>query len=196
MAICAIVGSGFSFWLGVSSSAYCFIPAGLFALTAAALLWVALRPEVQISSSHLVVGRRTLAWTEIVSVDRTRWLTPLVVRISTLDGSRSLLVYPGDRATGEELLNSLQRMSRSAFIGGVPYERFWGETPVTKNLSQGPTAEAPQEALPEIVEELPPSLSRPRLLLPEDELEVEQMFQRLKAAGNLESHDESRGARD
>ena len=62
----------------------------------------------------------------------------------------------------------MRRASRDALIDGVPYRQYWGEV-------LAPVVEAAQT--------LPP---RYRLLRPEDEAEVERLYQRLKTVGNLD----------
>ncbi len=80
-----------------------------------------------------------------------------------------LLLYPGDLESANSLLRHVRRSAREALLDGVPYRQFWGEV---------------LTAVPERKQ-----LSSPRqpLLLPEDEAEVERMFQRLKSVGHLDS---------
>ena len=99
------------------------------------------------------------------------WIKPDGTRrwryIFTLaDSIALLLVYPGDFDSSTSLLRHLRRYSREALLDGIPYRQFWGETPA-----------AEQKQLP------PP---RYPLLRPEDEDEVERMFQRLKSVGRLD----------
>lgn len=183
MAACAAAGALFSAWLGFYSFVYCLIPSALFAVTAGVLAWVAKRPGIQVFDTHLAVGSKALPWADIMSIDRTRWVAPLVIQVALISGEHRIIIFPGDRAAGAELMNAVCKMARCAIIDGVPYAKYWGEnTGVLKLAEQGFQHEIP--------------LQRPRLLLPEDEREVEQMFQRLKSAGHLESQDESRGARE
>jgi len=172
LALSATAGSLLSAWLGYYSS-YSFIPCGLFAVTAIGLCWILSRPAVQLYATHLAIGRKTIAWPEIASVDSTGWMVPLVVRIGLLNGQRQVLIFPGNHTTAPELLDTLRRMAHTASIDGVPYTQYWSKRSGLVNLT------APE----------PDPLLRPRLLRPEDELEVEQMFQRLKSARHSESHD-------
>jgi hypothetical protein len=85
-----------------------------------------------------------------------------------VDKTRLLLVYPGDPDSSNSLLRHLRRFSRDALIEGVPYRQFWGEVPSkAKDRKQA----APQ---------------RYPLLLPEDEADIERMFQRLKTVGHID----------
>jgi len=65
------------------------------------------------------------------------------------------------------LLRQLRRASRDALIDGVPYRQYWGEV-LTGPDAQGNVA------------------PRFRLLRPEDEAEVNRLYQRLKTVGHLD----------
>ncbi len=157
----------FSGWLGMEW-APAFVPCILFLASAALLLTLALRPPVDVQESYLVVGKRVIPWMDVRRLDRTGWLSPLVVRLTLFDDESVLLVYPGDLDACKSLLRSLRRMCRDALIDGIPYRQYWGEV-----LTQ--TGE--RQALPS---------PRYRLLLPEDEQEVERLYQRLKSVGHID----------
>jgi hypothetical protein len=140
--------------------------AGAFALTAVAILILALRPAIEIFETHLSVGRRVVAWRDIRRLDRTGWNAPLAVYMTLADGHRFLIVYPGDLDSSTSLLRHLRRYSRDALLDGIPYGQFWGE------------------AASERKELAPPP--RYPLLRPEDEDEVEKMFQKLKTVGRID----------
>jgi hypothetical protein len=142
--------------------------AGLFLASAAVLLVLAFRPPIQIHDAHLAIGRRLIPWTDIRRVDHTGWLSPLVVRLTLADQSRIVVVCPCDVDSGSSLLHHLRRYPRQALIDGHPYRKFWNE-------------EAPPA-----VEGKPLASPRYRLLLPEDEAEVERLYQRLKAVRRLD----------
>jgi hypothetical protein len=92
----------------------------------------------------------------------------LIVRITLFDNRRVLLVYPGDPDSANSLLRHLRRSAREALIDGIPYRQFWGE-PV-RGSSEARTLPSPQY----------------RLLRPEDEAEVERLYQRLKTVRHLD----------
>ena len=142
------------------------IAAGAFALTAAAILVLALRPAIEIFETHLSVGRRAVAWSDIRRLDQTGWNAPLAVYLTLADGHRFLILYPGDLDSSTSLLRHLRRYSREALLDGIPYRQFWGEA----------AAERKQLAPP----------PRYPLLRPEDEDEVEKMFQKLKSVGRID----------
>ncbi|MCC6860803.1 MAG: hypothetical protein IT158_19705 [Bryobacterales bacterium] len=165
--IAAVVLAGFSAWLGLRWPP-ALIPAILFALSALLLIALALRPVIQLDDSCLRIGKRRIAWSEIRRVDRTGWVCPLALRLTLFEDRRIVLLYPGDLDSCNSLLRSVRRLSRDALIDGVPYRQFWGEV-------LGPGAERKQSSGP-----------RYRVLRPEDEAEVERLYQRLKSVGNLD----------
>jgi hypothetical protein len=146
----------------------------LFLISSGLLVFLALRPPVEIRESHLIVGNRAIPWGEIRRVDRTGWISPLVVRLTFSDDSRMLLIYPGDLDSANSLLRHLRRHSREAQIDGRAHREFWGDA---------------LPAVPERKEELPSP--RYRLLRPEDEAEVERMFHQLKTVGRLDQNNSS-----
>jgi len=165
LALFALGGGLLAAWTGMRWPP-AWIAAGLFALSAAAIFVLALRPAIEIHETHLMVGRRAIAWGEIRRLDQTGWTAPLAVYLTLADRHRMLLVYPGDLDSSTSLLRHLRRYSREALLDGIPYRQFWGEAPNSE----------------------PKQLSAPRypLLRPEDEEEVERMFQRLKSVGRLD----------
>lgn len=110
---------------------------------------------------------RIIPWAQIRRLDRSATL-PLIVQLTLADKTRILLVYPGDPDSSNSLLRHLRRFSREALIEGVPYRQFWGEAPAKP---QDRRQAAPQ---------------RYPLLLPEDEADIERMFQRLKTVGHID----------
>ena len=165
--ISAVVFAGLSGWLGIQMHA-AFIPAGLFLLTAALLFFMAFRPAIEIHEGYVSTGNRIIPWMDIRRLDRTGWISPLIVRITLFDDTRLVLVYPGDLDSCNSLLRHLRRLSRDALIDGIPYRQYWGEL-------LAPGNERKQTPLP-----------RYRILRPEDEAEVERLYQRLKTVGNLD----------
>ena len=152
------------------------VAAGLFAVTGLLILLLALRPAIEIYETHLAVGRAAIAWTEIRRIDQTGWNAPLAVYLTLADESRMLLLHPGDVDSSTALLRHLRRYSREALLDGIPYKQFWGE-------ALPPAQQAPPKQLP------PP---RYPLLRPEDEEEVERMFQRLKTVGRIDRSSDGR----
>ena len=167
-AFCGVVLSA---WIGLRW-APSWIAAVLFALSAVALSLVTLRPAIEIHESHLVIGRMAIPWREIERIDQTGWNAPLAVYLTVRGGHRIMLLYPGDPESSDSLLGHLRRFSRHALLDGIPYRQFWGE-PASRALE----SEEAESNVP----------ARYPLLQPEDEEEVERMFQRLKSVGHLES---------
>jgi hypothetical protein len=79
-----------------------------------------------------------------------------------------VVVYPGDIDAGKSLLRHLRRCAKEALIDGIPYKQFWGEV------------------LPSGVERRQLASPKYQLLRPDDEAEVERLFQRLKTVGHLD----------
>jgi hypothetical protein len=157
----------FSGWIGLGW-APALIPAVLLLLSGACLLFLGTRPPVEIHESHLKRGRTILLWSQIRRVDRTGWLSPLLVEFTLHDGRKVPFLYPGDLESAASLLRHIRRHAKEALIDGVPYRQFWGE------------------ALPAPPERRALPSPKYQLLRPEDEAEVERLFQRLKAVGHLD----------
>jgi len=149
------------------------IATGSLLASAFVVLYLALRPPIEIYDSHLKIGSRAIPWMQIRRLDRSSRL-PLIVRLTLADKTHILVVYPGDPESSNSLLRHLRRFSREALIDGVPYRQFWGEA------LQPPAAERKQLPAP-----------RYPLLLPEDEAEVERLLQRLKSVGHLDPRSSS-----
>jgi hypothetical protein len=147
------------------------IAAALFAIPAVVLFLLAFRPAIEIHETHLKMGRLQVPWSEVRRLDQTGWNVPLLVYLTLNQERRLLLIHPGDFDSSASLLRHLRRHSREALLDGVPYRQFWGEPP-----SAAPAQIAPP---------------RYPLLRPEDEEEVERMFQRLKSVGHLERRDDA-----
>jgi hypothetical protein len=154
--IVALALAGFASWLGMSFNP-AFVPAGLFFLSAALLLTLACRPAI----------KKIIPWQDVRRVDRTGWISPLVVKLSLYDDDTVVLVYPGEVDCCKHLLRTLRQMSTNAMIDGIPYRQYWGEL-----LGAN---EAKQLAPP-----------RYRVLRPEDEEEVERLYFLLKTVGHID----------
>jgi hypothetical protein len=164
--IVALALAGFSGWLGLSWSPS-FGPAVIFLLIAATLLALAFRPAVKVYDAHLEIGKKIIPWQDVRRVDRTGWISPLVVKLALYDEDTVVLVYPGEVDCCKHLLRTLRQMSTNAMIDGIPYRQYWGEL-----LGTG---EAKQLTAP-----------RYRVLRPEDEEEVERLYFLLKTVGHID----------
>lgn len=157
----------FAGWLGLGLP-LALIPAALFLLTAALLFAMAFRPAIEVHEGYVSIGKRHIPWMDIRRLDRTGWISPLVLRMTLYDDTRLLLVYPGDLDSCNSLLRHLRRFATDALIDGIPYRQYWGEL-------LAPGVERKQVPAP-----------RYRILRPEDEAEVERLYQRLKTVGHLD----------
>ncbi len=164
--LAALAFALFSGWVALRWP-YAWIAAALLFASAALVLYFALRPPIEIHETHLKLCGRVIPWAQIRRLDRSSTV-PLIVQLTLADKARLLLVYPSDPDSCNSLLRHLRRFSREAVIDGVPYRQFWGEVPAkAKDRKQT----APQ---------------RYPLLLPDDEADIERMFQRLKTVGHID----------
>ena len=143
------------------------VPAALFVVSAGGVLWLGLRPAIEVTEESLRTGKRTIAWREVRRVDQTGWISPMVVDLTLSDQTRLRLIYPGETEESNRLLRIIQQRSTAALINGVPYRQIFGEAPQA----------APAAKL---------SSPRYRLLTEDDEAEVERLYHKLRSAGRLD----------
>ena len=172
-AVAAFALAVFAGWCGWNWKP-AFIPAALFLISSTVLAFLATRPAIVIRDGSWSVGEENFLWSEVERLDTTGWAIPLILRITLRDDRIVHLIYPGDPENAARLLCQMRRLARGAWIEGIPYKQYWGEGPV-------PAEEARAGARPKY-----------RVLCPEDEAEVERLYQRLKTAGRLEASSEER----
>ncbi len=167
-------------WAALAGSAICvlcgfraplaFIPGFLCAVTAAALFWLAARPAIRIGETQFNVGERAVAWREVREINSSRFVSPLILRIKLTNARRKMLIYPGEPERIARLMFQLRKNSHLATFDGVAYRDYWTWTSLAGLDSDNPTLEQPV-----------------RMLSPEDEDEIERMYQKLKTVGRLDS---------
>ncbi len=181
-------GTVFSIWTGLRWPST-WIAAGLFGITSVALMLLLWQPRIEIHENFLQLGPRIIPWRDIRRLDQTGWIAPLAVTLTLSNDRRVLLLYAGDLDSSTSLLRHLRRYSRNALLDGIPYRQAWGE--VNRNLEPAKTQEPGKTketgASPD--RQAQPAVHRP-LLRPEDEAEIERMFQRLKSVGRLDQRDQ------
>ena len=133
--IAAVAFAAFSGWVALQWPPAS-VAAVLFIASAAILMYLAFQPSIEVYETHLVLGKRIIPWEEIDRLDRTSWISPLIVKLTLGNGRRVMLLYPGDVDAGKSLLRQLRRFAREALIDGVPYKQFWGEA-VSGSASPG-----------------------------------------------------------
>jgi hypothetical protein len=180
-ALLAICGTAFCAWTGLRWPTT-WVAAGLFGITSVALMALLWQPAIEIHETHLQIGRRVIFWREIRRLDQTGWIAPLAVTLTLSNDRRVILLYAGDLDSSTSLLRQLRRYSRNALLDGIPYRQAWGEVGNTSEPGAAPEHQPP------------PAAHRP-LLRPEEEEEIERMFQRLKSVGRLDQRDQ-RGSDD
>jgi hypothetical protein len=183
-ALLAICGTVFSAWTALRWPST-WIAAGLFGATSAVLIALLCQPGIEIYETHLQLGRRMILWREIRRLDQTGWIAPLAVTLTLSNDRRVVLLYAGDLDSSSSLLRHLRRYSRNALLDGIPYRQAWGEPGGTPEFEKRSEARRMLESGPE---RQTPAVHRP-LLRPEEEEEIEKMFQRLKSVGRLDQRD-------
>jgi hypothetical protein len=157
-----------------------FVPSLLCAATAAVLFWLAARPWIRVGETQFNIGDRAIAWREVREINTSRFNTarfnssrfvsPLILNLKLTNSRHKVLVFPGDPDRIIRLTHQLRRNSYLSTFDGVAYRDYW----TWANLA-GPRGETPAHEQPV------------RMLNPEDEDEIERMYQKLKAVGHLDS---------
>lgn len=142
-------------------------PAVVFAAAALILAYLVTRPPIEVHDSHLQVGRQMIPWESISHVDEPRSVVPLVLPLILNSERRFTLVYTGGRESGRKLLHQIRRHARFALIHGLPYRQFWDED------------------LESFRDRCILTDHQWNVLTPDDEEEVERLFQTLRKEGSL-----------
>ena len=140
------------------------IPASMFLVSAVLLGFLATRPPIEMDREGLTLGRLRISWTDLVRVDSTGYRAPLILRLVLRDERKVTLVHPGDLESSQDLFSNLKKLASAAMIDGVPAGERLG-------------ARRSVKALPS---------PRYRVLRPEDEAEVERLYQLLKTHKTLD----------
>ena len=176
-------------WAALGGSAIClicgwraplaFIPAFLCAVTSAVLFWLASRPPIRVSDTQFNVGERTIAWREVREINGSRLVSPLVLRVKLTNARKRLIVFPGEPERIARLLYQLRKNSYLATFDGVAYRDYWTWSSMTALRGDSPSLEQPV-----------------RMLSPEEEEEIERMYQKLKTVGRLDTRSDTDRAPD
>ncbi len=139
------------------------VPAGLFFATAVLNFFLWCRPIIELTSRTVTIGDKEFLWSEIEGIERTGWISPLVVKLLFRDGSRALLIYPGAMEGSKRLSDDLARR-------------------LAKSREYSPARALAGSGAPSMID-LP-------LFPPDEEAEIERLYQRLKSVGHLEPGDD------
>ncbi len=131
------------------------------------LLVLAFRPAIKVYDAHLEIGKKIIPWQDVRRVDRTGWISPLVVKLALYDDDTVVLIYPGEVDCCKHLLRTLRQMSTEC------HDRRNSVPPVLGRVAG--SGEAKQLSAP-----------RYRVLRPEDEEEVERLYFLLKTVGHID----------
>ena len=148
-----------------------FIPGVLCALTSAGLFWVAARPAIQVSEDQFTIGDRAIAWREVREVNRSRFLSPLVIKLKLTNSRRRVLIFPGEPERIERLMFQLRKNSQFATFDGVAYRDYWTWVGLSGARGDASTLDQPV-----------------RMLSTDDEEEIDRLYQKLKSVGRVDSH--------
>jgi len=167
-------------WAALAGSAICvlcgfraplaFIPGFLCAVTAAALFWLAARPAIRVGETQFNIGERAIAWREVREINSSRFVSPLILRLKLTNSRRKMLIFPGEPERIARLMFQLRKNSHLATFDGVAYRDYWTWTSLAGLGGDNPTLDQPV-----------------RMLSPDDEEEIERMYQKLKTVGRLDS---------
>lgn len=146
-----------------------FIPGVLCAITSAGLFWLAAQPAIEVTEEQFQIGKRVIAWREVREVNRSRFLSPLVIKLRLTNSRRKILIFPGEPDRIERLMFLLRKHSQFATFDGVAYRDYW--TWLSLSGGQGDTSTLDQPV---------------RMLSPDDEDEIERLYQKLKSVGRLD----------
>jgi hypothetical protein len=167
LSIAAFACGALAAWLALSNP-WSWAPATLFFLTGLFLLAISFSPVIVVSYSHLLLGKRRVEWDQLESVEHTGWVSPLVLKLRLRSEPSVLLVCAATMEESTELLNLLE-------------EQMMPEL-------EPEAIEEPEKILTEAEMAL---LERERvrypLMLPEDEAEIQRLYQRLKSVGRLDN---------
>jgi hypothetical protein len=171
-------------WIAVGSSAACifcglrvplaFIPGGLCALAAVVLFWLSVRPVIRVGENQFNIGDRAIAWREVREINSSRLVSPLVLSLKLTNSRRKLLIFPGEASRIAHLIAQLRKNALLATFDGVAYRDFWTWASVAGLPGDAPVLEQPV-----------------RMLTPDEEDEIERMYQTLKTDGRLDTHADS-----
>lgn len=104
-------------WCGVEWP-WAYFPAALFAVACGALYYLGSRPSIRVSESDLRIGKESVLWEQIRSVETTGWTSPLILHLTLDDDRRIRLVYPGDSDGVARFARQFRRRARSALAAG------------------------------------------------------------------------------
>ena len=156
-----------------------FIPGFLCAITGIVLFWLAARPAIRVSATQFNVGDRAVAWREVREIN-SGFTSPLILKLKLTNSRRKILIFPGDPERIARLLYHLRKNSYLATFDGVAYRDYWTWFSVRESDTEHTNREQPV-----------------RMVSPEDEQEIERMFQKLKTVGRLDSRaDEAKSDED
>jgi hypothetical protein len=126
------------------------------------------------------IGERAIAWREVrenntsrfntTGFNTSRFVSPLILNLKLTNSRHKVLVFPGDPDRIIRLTHQLRKNAYLSTFDGVAYRDYWTWSNLAGTRAQAPAHDQPV-----------------RMLSPEDEAEIERMYQKLKAVGRLDS---------
>jgi hypothetical protein len=116
--------------------------------------------------------------------------SPLVLKLKLTNSRQKMLIYPGEPERIAKLIVSLRKNSRFATFDGVSYHDYWSWNNLSgtdDGLAGGLNKEKSSGLTNPPNSPNPPAGPPVRMLSPEDEDEVERLYQKLKTVGRLDS---------
>lgn len=157
----------FSAWLALKWWPAAVVGA-VFLAAGAVVLYLALRPPIEVTETGLDFGKTKIRWADIRRVDQTGWISPMVIDLTLVTRSKLRIIYPGEPSNSNRLLRTIQQNASLALINGVPWRQIFGV----------PVEEEEKKPLP---------APRYRLLTEDDEAEVERLYHQLRSAGRFDA---------
>jgi hypothetical protein len=175
-------------WAAIGGSAVCalcglraplaLVPGVLCAFTAVLLFWLSARPAIHVAESQVNIGERAIAWPEIREINSSRFVSPLIVKLRLTNARTKVLVYPGTPEHIARLLFQLRKNATSASFDGVAHRDYWTWSAI-KEMSGDDSLGTPV-----------------RMVSQDEEEEVERMYQKLRGAGSLDPHEDSKASHE
>lgn len=142
------------------------VPATLFFASSLFLIWLSLNPVIEATDRELCIGSKSIPWSSITRIDSTSWVTPLVLKIGTESGKKTLLIFAGDLESSGRLKEIICSCAPHALLDGQPQRRRQAMISVRNGRTS--------------------KVERHPFLTANDEAEVERMVQRLREVGSLD----------
>lgn len=171
----------------------------LLMLVACVFALASFRPVIEVHDLYLAIGQRVIPWADVRQVQTTKWSSPLLLRLVLANRTTVTLFYPGDFASCDRLLRSIRHNAKWALLDGTPWHHYWHQPPqplpglkkkgaaAAAAPAATATAPVPASATSSATPAASSSHASIPVIRPEDEAEVERLYQLLKSVGHLDN---------